>query len=151
MYRNIRAILDNWDPFGSIRGHLGSIWGPVWDHFRIILGSILVPDGLEGPRGRLDHRAFKSYVFFRSKCHQQPYRLDDMASRCPICDIYRSRWRPAEGGGGGYTLTGINRHVRTPMRKRNSGKKINGPPPTPRVVPRSGNSAILVSGRSNNY
>ena len=54
------------------------------------IGSILAPDGLRRPRGRLDHRAFKSYVFFRSKCHQRPYRLDEMASRCPICDIYHS-------------------------------------------------------------
>ena len=49
-------------PFGVL---LGVRFGV---HFGVHFAAILAPDGLKGPRGRLDHEAFKSYVFFRSKC-----------------------------------------------------------------------------------
>ena len=60
--------------------HFESIWGPFWDHFGVHLGSNLAPDGLEGPRGRLDHKVFKTYVFYCIKCRKRAFRLDEMAS-----------------------------------------------------------------------
>ena len=58
-----------WDPFGFI-------WGPFGDHFEVHFAT----RWSQGPRGRLDHRAFKSCVFYRSSWHNRAFRLDHMAS-----------------------------------------------------------------------
>ena len=61
------STLRTWNPLGVLAStlleySLGVLWDPFRDHLGSILGSILAPDGLKGPRGTLDHRAFKSYV-----------------------------------------------------------------------------------------